>query len=176
MKDLHKFLKLEMRYTQDRQKQNANASRTPALAFQIDNLIWVSTKNIKTARPSKKLDHQRMETFSIIEVVSPHAFRLGLPPSMKIHPVFHVSLLEPASSDPTPDQVIPPLPPVEIEGHEEWEVEEVLDFRTSYRKPQYLVKWLGWDAPTWQLAHNLKNAPANVQRFHHLHPTKPGPW
>lgn len=83
------FLRLEMRVAQDHQEQNANAYHTPAPTFQVGDLVWLSTKNIKTACPSKKLDHKRLSTLPIIEIVSPHAFCFDLPPSMKIDPVTH---------------------------------------------------------------------------------------
>lgn len=59
---------------------------------------------------------------------------------MKLHLVFHVSLLNLASLDPVPNHVLPPPPPVEIEGHKELEVEDVLDSSIYYRKPHYVVK------------------------------------
>lgn len=131
--------------------------------------------NIKTARPSKNLDHKCFGTFKVLEVVIPYACHFELPPSMKIHPVFQFSLLSPASTNPVPGQVIPPPPTVEIEGHGEWDFEEVLNCRTYYWKSQYLVKWLDWDSPTWQPAYDLENAPADIQQFQHLHPTCPEP-
>lgn len=78
-----------MRVAQDRPEQNANVSHTPAPTFQVDDLVWLSTKNIKTACPSKKLDYKRLSTLPIIEVVSPHAFCVDLPLSMEIDPVSH---------------------------------------------------------------------------------------
>ena len=48
---------------------------------------------------------------------------------MKVHSAFHVRLLEPAASDPFPGQIIPPAPPNEVDGEEEWEVAEVKDSR-----------------------------------------------
>lgn len=59
---------------------------------------------------------------------------------MNVHPVFHVSLLNPVVNNPDPVQVIPPSPPVEVDGEEEFEVEEVLDSRYNRTKLQYLVK------------------------------------
>jgi hypothetical protein len=46
---------------------------------------------------------------------------------MQIHPVFNVNLLRPAANNPVPGQQQPPPPPVEVEGIEQYEVEEVVD-------------------------------------------------
>ena len=48
---------------------------------------------------------------------------------MRIHPVFHVSLLRPAATNPLPGQRHPPPPPVEVDGLEEWHVEDIWDSR-----------------------------------------------
>jgi len=58
---------------------------------------------------------------------------------MKIHLVFHVSLLEPLAEDPLPNQVIPLPPPIEVEGEEEFWVKEILDSRIRGKKRQFLV-------------------------------------
>lgn len=85
---------------------------------------------------------------------------------MKIHPVFHVSLLKPASSDPLPGQVNPNPPPIEVDGEILWEVEEVLDSRRRYGKLEYLVKWLGDYHPTWEPASNLTPMSDDLKKFH----------
>lgn len=139
MQQSHDHIRAEMRYAQDRQGQHAYSSRNPGPRFTPGNLVWLSIKNIKTSRHSKKLDHKGLGPFAITEIVSPHAYRLELPPSLKIDPVFHLSLLEPASEHPVSGQFMPPPPPVEIEAHEEWDVEEVLDSLLRYRRPYYLV-------------------------------------
>jgi hypothetical protein len=46
---------------------------------------------------------------------------------MRIHPVFNVNLLCPAAEDPVPRQQQPLPPPVEVEGIEQYEVEEVVN-------------------------------------------------
>jgi len=58
---------------------------------------------------------------------------------MKIHPVVHVSSLEPHFEDEFGRKQQPP-PPVIVNNEEEYEVEEILDKRKHYRKIQYLVK------------------------------------
>ena len=69
---------------------------------------------------------------------------------MRIHLVFHVSLLEHATDDPFPGQRADPPPPVEVDGEEEYHVYEILDFRTfgRWRNLQFQVKWAVHDRPT----------------------------
>lgn len=91
---------------------------------------------------------------------------------MKVHPIFHVQLLHPYKED-SLGRVIPPPPPIEIEGELEWEVEAVIDSRLFRRQFQYLVKWKGTsDAEnTWQPARDLENAQDIVDDFHLAHPS-----
>jgi hypothetical protein len=46
---------------------------------------------------------------------------------MQIHLVFNVNLLCPAANNPIPRQQQPLLPPVEVEGIEQYKVKEVVD-------------------------------------------------
>jgi hypothetical protein len=94
---------------------------------------------------------------------------------VRLHPVFHVSLLEHAASDPLPGQLSPPAPAVIVDGEEEWEVERILDSRTYYRHFQYLVKWKGYDAPTWQPVEDMEHAVEAIREFHRLNPDRPRP-
>ena len=94
---------------------------------------------------------------------------------MKIHPVFHISLLEPASADPLPGQIQPPPPPVIIEDEPEWEVEEILDSRIVGKTLQYLARWVGYDQPTWEPADLFGNSLSVVKQFHNTYPNKPRP-
>ena len=80
-------------------------------------------------RPSKKLDWKHIGPFMILEKIGLQAYRLQLPSSLKIHPIFHVSLLEPYRENTLPDCVQPPPPPVILNNSNEpkFEVEEILD-------------------------------------------------
>ena len=80
--------------------------------------VWISTKNWKTDRPSRKLDHQMAGLYEVLEKVG-HAFRVKLPDSVKVHPVFHASKLRKAATDPLPGQKNDPPPPIEVSGEEE---------------------------------------------------------
>jgi hypothetical protein len=74
-------------------KTFSDARRIP-VPFSINDQVMLNSKFIQTNRPSKKLDSKRLGPFLIIDQINPVAFRLQLPPSMKIHDVFHCSLLE----------------------------------------------------------------------------------
>ena len=70
---------------------------------------------------------------------------------MRIHLVFHVSLLKKYEENPKEfeDRIIPPPPPVKIQGEKEFEVKYILDKRLKRLKRQkiqveYLVKWKGY--------------------------------
>jgi hypothetical protein len=58
--------------------------------------VYLLQKNIATKRLSDKLDHKKLGLFKIIEIKSLVNYRLKLPRTIKIHPVFYVSLLKPA--------------------------------------------------------------------------------
>lgn len=131
----HDHLRSEICLAQDKHEQYAIASHTRAPRFQVGSQDWLSMRNIKPARTSKKPDHMSLGPYPMCKVIGSHTYRLTLPPSMTIHPVFYVALLETASLDPVPGQVMPRPPPVVIEGGEEWKVEEVLFSRTYRRLP-----------------------------------------
>ncbi len=103
--------------------------------------MWLSAKNIRTTRPCKKLDYKRHGPFKILQAVGKQAYRLDLPKTMRIYPVFHVSLLEPYKG--SNDGAEPP-PPVLQDHAEEYEVEQVLDSRINRGKLQYQVAWTGY--------------------------------
>lgn len=174
LSEIHDHLQAEMGLAQSRQETNANARRVPAPMYQVGDEVWLSARYIQTTRPSRKLDWKCLKRFKIKSIISPYAYELELSASMKIHPVFHVSRLEPCAIDPLPGHVPPPAPPVIVDGGEEWEVDDLLDSRFRYSRLQYLVKWKGYNVPMWEYSENLTNVPLLLVRFHNLYPVKPG--
>lgn len=179
MQKIWEHCRTEMLAAQGRQEHYKNKNRKPARQFREGQLVWVDSRNVTTLRPQKKLDWKNLGPFRITKVVSPWAYRLDLPSSMRIHPVFNVSLLRPAATDPLPGQVNPPPPPVQIRGIDEWEVDEIVDSywnrRGGGKHLRYIVRWIGYPDPTDEPARNVANAAECVATFHRRYPDKPGP-
>jgi hypothetical protein len=180
LSDLHEYLKEQVRIAIQQYSRAAETGRVPAPDFPTGTKVWLNAKNIKTKRPTKKLDHKFLGPFTIIKKISSHAYRLDLPPSLKsLHNVFHVDLLEPHRENVIPDRVQSPPPPIEIDDHEEYEVSAILDSRMFRKSLQYLVEWVGYeDSPehqTWEPAKNLENSMDYVRDFHRRYPNKPKP-
>ncbi len=105
----------------------ANKSRR-AVSFQVGQKVWLSTANIRTDRPSKKLDHKWIGPFTILEAKG-SAYKLDLPATIKIYNVFHASLLTLDPNDPLPGQEFEEPPPVVVDNEQEWEVEDIINVR-----------------------------------------------
>jgi len=76
-------------------RRYTDPQRSEPPKYQIGDLVMLNGRNIKTRRPSRKLDHKNHGPFQVEKIVSPLTVRLTLPWKWKIHNVFHVSLLEP---------------------------------------------------------------------------------
>ena len=98
---------------------NADKSQKAHPILNIGEKVWLPRRNLKTNHPFDKLDFRWFGPFSVVKQINHIAFRLELLPSMKIHPVFHVSLLEPYKESSIPCKFQAPLP-IEIERQEEF--------------------------------------------------------
>jgi hypothetical protein len=99
----------------------------------------------------------------------------------KVHPVYHVSMLELHTPSAIPNRTVKPLPPVEIDGEIEYEIVEILDTKLDRRRCWpllYLVRWSGYEGTdketSWLPTDELSHAPELVSDFHKVYPLKPG--
>jgi hypothetical protein len=83
------------------------------------------TKNLRSKRLSKGLDHVKVGPFLVSKKNGPVTYTLELLLDAKIYPRFHVSLLEPADSKILLQRTFR----YETEEEKEFEVEQILDYR-----------------------------------------------
>ncbi len=177
--ELHQHVKGEIAKANERYKEDADRHRTEPPQYKVGDEVMLMTKNIRTTRPTKKFAERKLGPFTISQVVSPLAMKLDLPQHLaKIHPVFHVSLLEPVKPDTIRGRRQPPPPPVEVLEELQWEVKSILDSRRRNGRVQYLVEWLGfeddeYERQTWEPWQNLEGAKSLVRQYHQDHPDKP---
>uniref|UniRef100_A0A8C6P7M8 Gypsy retrotransposon integrase-like protein 1 n=3 Tax=Nothobranchius furzeri TaxID=105023 RepID=A0A8C6P7M8_NOTFU len=125
-------------------KRLADRRRRPAPSYAPGQEVWLSSKDIPLKASSRKLSPRFLGPFRILDIPTPSTVRLALPPSLRVHPVFHVSLVKPVTTSrlcPTP---APPPPARFYKGGLVYSVRRILDSRPRGRGIQYLVDWEGY--------------------------------
>lgn len=164
--EIQKHLQKEWIFLQNRMKHYADKKRLPAPILEEGHKVYLLRKNIKTKRPSDKLDWKKIGPFLIKRKISNINYELSLPDGMKIHPIFHISLLEKAPDDSALATRIT------IDNTTEYEVERILKARGNTKKREYLIKWKGYpnSENTWEPIKNLKNCSDLLKDFRRSRP------
>ncbi|MBW0468281.1 hypothetical protein O181_007996 [Austropuccinia psidii MF-1] len=126
-------------------KKYADRNRSITPDFQPWDKVWLASNIIKTTRPTKKVAERWLGSFEDLKKSGSHAYHLKLPQQWNsVHPVLHVSLLEPVKKSSIPYQHQFPPPQALMEEQEEWEVAQVLDSKLKRGKLWYIVEWKGF--------------------------------
>jgi hypothetical protein len=115
----------------------ANKSKFGKPRLREKDLIYLLRRNIKITRPSDKLNLKKIGPFKIKRNIRDISFELKLLPAIRIYPVFHILLLEPAYPD------IPKSPAPELDPKIQklvYNIESILAVRKRRNKLQWLVK------------------------------------
>lgn len=163
--------KAAIKMAQQRYKEQADKNRIEEPTFNIGDQVWLNRKYLTTNRPAEKMDYRKLGPFEIIEKIGKRAYKLKLPHTFRIHNVFHVSLLEKFTGDNFGRTPIP-LPPVIVEGQEEYEVEKIVNSRWTRNRLEYYVQWKGYgrEHDQWEPAKNVENAKDEIDKFHKANP------
>jgi hypothetical protein len=79
MEQVHEHLRVEMRWRQAVQEEGATRGRTPAPNKQVECKLRLDARNIRTTRPTTKLDWKHLGPYEVRRQVSPYAYELNLP-------------------------------------------------------------------------------------------------
>lgn len=163
-----------MRLDKEEMRNSRAPGRTRPHEFKVGDKVMLASKNISIHQASRKLGPRQLGPYEVIERVGDLDYRLKLPPQLKVHNVFHVDRLSPWKGNEVNGQLPPPPPPIEVDGEEEYEVEEIIDSRIFRRQLQYLVRWKGYGPGdnSWEPAKNV-NAEDAVRDFYAQNPSAP---
>jgi len=104
-------------------QKSANAWCSPTPDFKVGNKVFVKAQFFQTTWPSKKLSEKYLGPYEIIAQPGTLLFTLCLPESIhSVHPVFHVSMLEPAMSNFFSKRTQPAPTLVIIDGEPKYEI------------------------------------------------------
>jgi hypothetical protein len=116
----------------------ANRKRLKGLTLKGGDKVYLLRRNIRSDKPTKKLDAVKLGPFKILRKKGLVNYKLELPKRMRIYLVFYVLLLEPVIPDATLQQDVRDIDP-EIQ-EPIYQVERILKERTVRGQKQYLVR------------------------------------
>ena len=169
MKERHEEARAALVKSQEEMKKQADRIRKEAEEYRVGDKVLISTKDFSMElrkRATKKLTEKFIGPYVIKKIVSENTVELELPASLRIHLVVNVRRIVKYREQVEGQKKIP-LPPVEVAGEKEYEVEEILDRQEKRGKMKYLVKWKEYTAEEnmWEGLENLKNAGRKIEEF-----------
>lgn len=146
IREVQEELKALLELAAERMKRFHDAWVDESPDFVGGDRVFLERTDLRSTRPSHKLDFRRFGPFRISQKLSDTAYRLELPDGWSIHDVFHVSCLIPMNEDTIVGRRQEPPPPIIVEGSEEVEIERILKERRSRGGvAEFLVRWKGYD-------------------------------
>ena len=141
----------------------ANTSRRH-LAFSEGDFAWLSTAHLPIRSGARKLAAKWAGPYRVMDKVAREAYRLELPASWKVHPVFHTSQLKECTGSSHTNREAAVLLD---DAEPEFEVERFVDMRIVRGLRQFLVKWKGYGEfeNSWEPESNLGNSMSLLNDF-----------
>ncbi|KAH7492800.1 hypothetical protein FOMA001_g2149 [Fusarium oxysporum f. sp. matthiolae] len=172
LKEIHDELKTELEFVRKRMQRHYDPKRLKGPTFKEGDMVYLSTKNIKTDRPSHKLDYKYLGPVKIKRKTGEDRYELDLPPNIRCHPIYHISMLESAADT---IHVKTGNEPRQITGPEVYEAEAIRKMEKINGQKMYLIKWKNYPESenTWEPTKHLANAQRLLKNFHQKPRTDP---
>ena len=117
------------------------------IQFSVGDSVLPSTQNLRFKGIPHKLQRKFCGPYKILEKIGAQAYRLKLPDTWRIHPVFHVLLLKQWRPS-TVQQVPREVELKDADQHQYFDIEKILRWRwtskTRRRRREFLVLWQGY--------------------------------
>ena len=163
-------LREQMTQAQTMYEEFSNHRRDHGLIIKEENMVWLDARNLATEHLSKKLSNKFKGPFHIICTIRTHTSKLEIPEDWGHHDVFDNYLLRLAATDSLSEQVSPSLFPVILtEGEEEFEVKAIINSWMHWGRLEFLVRWVGYDRPTYQPFENVKDTTEALNDYFSRH-------
>ena len=143
--------------------------------FQVGDLVLVKLHLVlRNPGMHKGLVRRYEGPFKVLKRVGKVAYKLELPAKLKVHPVFHVSMLKPFHEDQEdPDRGKSQRAPIGVKASYDKEVQCILADRVVRQKShrprhEYFVRWKGFpdSEASWELAEALWQFQDKIEQFH----------
>ncbi|KAE8690983.1 cytochrome P450 78A7-like [Hibiscus syriacus] len=172
---LHKAGKRTKKWA-DRKRRDVN--------FEVGDLVLAKLANIlRHADVHKGLVRRYEGPFRVVKRVGTMAYKLELPPTIRAHPVIHVSLLKPYHQDTEdPDRGKSHRAPVGVVVSYDKEIQDIQAERVIRRpghrpRHEYFVMWKGQPEceESWEHAEGLWQFKTMIDQFHARRVTRASP-
>jgi Chromo (CHRromatin Organisation MOdifier) domain len=154
-------------------KKYYDTHKGEAWVYDIGTKVWLEGTNITMLWPIKKFNDKWYGPFEVLAKVGPLSYRLKIPTTWHVHPLFNEILLTPFQSPsfPSQQQTHPCPPALIVEQEKEYKIEEIHNSRRCQGCLEFLVYWKGYpdEDDTWEPEEHLENAPQVVKQFYDEH-------
>ena len=185
MKDLTEHLRVEMLIAQAMYEFSANRSCCPCPHYFVEDKVWLNVKNLNTAHSVIKLNNHHVKSFKVKHIFEKNllVIELKLSEFMKVHSVFHLTLLSYVTTDPLSDQCQELWELIITENSEwVWYVIRIFNFKVNQcfnsLLLKYYVEWEGYFS-IWEPFYLVNNCQQALDEYHtaysvteepHVHP------
>ena len=153
-------------------KQQADQHRSER-SFDVGDCVFLRLQpykqmSLKQVKKDNKLSPKYYGPYKVLQKIGTMAYKLELPTTSRLHPVFHVSCLKKVIGDKLLVQTI--LPELDEEGKIILEPKAIIETRTRQLQnrsiSEYLIKWknLSTEDSTWEDENFMQKYPELLKR------------